>query len=255
MLQIEPTQHFTGITIQGDFNDFYELVEGIYRMVGREEDDTDLYYGVKNRLLGMCYELRHAYMGSRDMCLKFNGMNEDIMKLQKQIAPAQNVYYSVNILFPEAVFLAAAVPKMYVFSSVYYGVESKHKELNLPPVLYSDYLRDQANLQVFCAGVWQALGAVIGDEELEKLIKLMHRTNESYIHYATHYVDKCNVELLKADVEKRKDKLRNIARRIVKKPQAYINMELDLKYWSEEYDTSVYDLYDPKLEYPESIEW
>ena len=91
-----------------------------------------------------------------------------------------------------------------------------------------NYIRDKANLDVLCAGIWQALGEAIGDEELEKLIQLMQRADESFIYYATHYIDKCNIELLKTVVEKRKDKLRNIAKRIVKKPQAYMNMEAEL---------------------------
>lgn len=39
------------------------------------------------------------------------------MKWHEQITPTQNVYYSVEVLFPEA----ASLPKMYIFSSVYYN--------------------------------------------------------------------------------------------------------------------------------------
>lgn len=255
MLQTKPTEQFTGITIQGDHNDFYELVESIYRMTGLEEETMDFYYGVKNRLLGICYDIRHAFMGDRDIVLEDNGMNKELMKWHEKITPTQNVYYSVNILFPEAIFVAASVPRMYIFSSRYYGIGSKRTDMDMPPIPYSDYIRDKANLDVLCAGIWQALGEVIGDEELEKIMQLLQRTDESYIHYATHYIDKCNIELLKTDVEKRKDKLRNIAKRIVKKPQAYKNMEEDLKYWANEYKTTIYELEDPRIEYPEEFEW
>lgn len=84
---------------------------------------------------------------------------------------------------------------MYIFSSVYYGMKGKRTDTDchLPPLPYSDYIRDKANLDVLCAEIWQALGEVIGHEELEKLIHLMQRTDESYIHYVTHYIDKCNI--------------------------------------------------------------
>lgn len=257
MLQIKPTKHLTGITIKGDYKDFYELVESIYRLTGLEDDQTEVYYGVKNRLLGICYDIRHAFMGDRGVVLEENGMQEDIMKWHEQMIPARNVYYSVEVLFPEAVFVAASVPKMYIFSSVYYGAKGKrtNMEYELPPLPYADYIRDKANLDVLCAGIWQALGEVIGDEELEKLIQLMQRVDEGFIDYATHYIDKCNIELLKTDVEKRKDKLRNIARRIVKKPQAYKNMEADLWYWAKEHKTTIYELRDPEIEYPDDFEW
>lgn len=257
MLQVKPTEHLTGITIQGDYKDFYELVDSIYRITGLDDDPKEIYYGVKNRLLGMCYDIRHAFMGDRDIVLEDNGMSDEVMKWHEMITPTQNVYYSVNVLFPEAIFVAVSVPQMYIFSSVYYGMKGKRKEADdqLPPVPYSDYIRDKANLDVLCAGVWQALGKVIGDEELEKLIRLIQRTDESYIYYVTHYIDKCNIELLKTESDKRKDKIRNIAKRIVKKPQAYINMEDDLRYWAKEYKTSIYELQDPNIEYPEDFEW
>ncbi len=256
MLQTKPTEHLTGITIQGDYNDFYDLVESIYSMVGSEQiqGDETLYYGVKNRLLGVCYDIRHAFMGDRDLVLEDNGMNQEIMKWHAQITPTQNVYYSVNILFPEAIFVAASVPQIYPFSSLYYGVRGKRAEMGIA-MPYADYVRDKANLDVLCAGIWQALGTVVGDEELEKIIRLQQRIDDDYMHYATQYIDKCNVELLKTQVSKRKDKLRNIAKRIVKKTQAYYNLKDDLEYWAQEYGTSIYDLEDPRIQYPQDIEW
>lgn len=49
--------------------------------------------------------------------------------------------------------------------------------------------------------------------------------NNQYLNifdgYLIQYVDKCNAEYLKTTLEKRKNKLRNIAKRFVKKPDAY----------------------------------
>ena len=60
---------------------------------------------------------------------------------------------------------------------------------------------------------------------------------------------------MRTDVSKRKEKIKNIARRIIKKPQAYYNMERDLRYSAIEYGTNIYMLYDPRFEYPEDIDW
>lgn len=255
MLKTKPTKHLTGVTIQGDFKDFYDLVDSIYSITRLEEEQKELHYGVKCRLLGICYDIRHAFMGDREIILEDNGMDLEKMKWHKTVTPTKNVYYSVNVLFPEAIFVAAAVPQMYVFSLCYYGSKGQHAQINLPLIPYANYLRDKANLNVLCAGIWQALGEVIGDRELEKIVQLLQKNNESYINYATHYIDKCNIELLKADVDKRKDKLKSIAKRIVKKPQAYYNMEDDLKYLAKEYNTNIYDLEDLKHEYPKEVEW
>lgn len=255
MLQTKPTEHLMGITIQGDYNDFSELVDSIYSITRLEEDSKDMYYGVKNRLLGICYDIRHAYQGDRHVVLVDNNMDKDKMMWHEMITPEQNVYYSVEVLFPEAIFVAAAVPNMYIFSDKYYGSHANKSEMNIPPVPFSNLMRDKANLDVLCSGIWQALGRVIGDEELEKIIHSYHLARESYMDYATHYIDKCNIELYKTAVDKRKDKLRNIAKRIVKKPQAYFSMEQNLKYWAKEYKTTIYALEDSKLEYPEEIDW
>ena len=56
-------------------------------------------------------------------------------------------------------------------------------------------------------------------------------------------------------MRKLKDKIRNIAKRIMKKPQFYKNMEDELTYWADQYNITIYDLSDRRLKYPENIEW
>lgn len=100
------------------------------------------------------------------------------------------------------------------------------------------------------------LAEVIGDDEIEKLFKIRgHRYEDLFLNYATQYVDKCNIEYLKTAPEKRKDKLRNIAKRFVQQPDAYKNMKRDLEYSAKQYGCSFHELHDPKLKYPEEIEW
>ena len=77
MLRFKPTEHLTGVTIQGDLQDFYELTESIYRITGIVDDPTSAYYGVRNTLLAICYDIRHAYMGDRDI---FTVENHDRIK-------------------------------------------------------------------------------------------------------------------------------------------------------------------------------
>ena len=154
MISIKPTENLTGITICGDYTDFKELVDSIHRMTATEYDPTDLYFGVKMRLLGMCYDIRHAFMGDRDIIFKDNGMNSDKMKWHSLITPTQNVYYSVNILFPEAIFVAASAYRIYLSSRLLYGANGRvgAEDIYSPSFLYSDYIRDKANLNVLYAG-------------------------------------------------------------------------------------------------------
>ena len=262
MITAKPTEHLAGITLEGEYSDFYEIVESIYRMTGLEENYDDRYWSVKNRLLGICYDIRHAYMGDRTITLANNGVHDEMMKWTSMILPKQNVHYSVEVMFPEAVFVALSVPEMYVWSAIYYGdrarkLKKKNPDREMITQKYGDYLRDKAVLDTLCSVILSALAEVIGDEELEKLLHLkdLHSYGNAFEHYAAQYVDKCNVEYLKTVPEKRKDKLRNIAKRLANKPSAYDHMKWDLEDTARAHHCSIHQLRDPSLEYPEEIEW
>ena len=259
MITATPTEHLNGIMLEGEYDDFSELVDCIYRMTGLEDDYKDLYWSVKNRLLGMCYDIRHAYQGDRHVKLVDSGADEELMKWHSMILPRQNVHFAVEILFPEAVFVALSVPELYLMSYRYYGrtarsIKEKTSDPGFVPQTYADYVRDKALLDTLCSVILAALSKVIGDEELEKLI---HQKEGQYLfgNYAAQYVDKCNIDYLKTPLEKKKDKLRNIAKRLVKKPDAYNRLKQDLEYSAKIYGCSMHELHDPKIEYPEEMEW
>ena len=71
MITIKPTEHLVGINVQGDYYDFEGFVDAVHRLTGiyPEEDYSDPYYASCNRLLGICYDIRHAYQGDRDIYL------------------------------------------------------------------------------------------------------------------------------------------------------------------------------------------
>ena len=197
-------------------------------------------------------------MGDREVKLTDNGVHEEMMKYHSIILPKQDVRYSVNILFTEAVFVALSVSELYLPAMRYYGKRTKKQEEEtlFPSYRYSDYIKDKALLEGLSAVILGVLAEVIGEEEFEKVLKLK---NNQYFNifdgYLTQYVDKCNAEYLKTTLEKRKNKLRNIAKRFVKKPDAYLKMKRDLEYSAMEYKCNVHELYDPRPEYSEEIEW
>ena len=260
MITAKPTEHLTGIMLEGEYDDFYEMVESIYRMTGLEEDYADRYWSVKNRLLGICYDIRHAYQGDRKVKLADNGTDDELIKRHSMIMPKQNVHYAVEILFPEAVFVALSVPEMYFFSECYYGNQARKRKRNEPERIvfendYADYIRDKALLDTLCSVILSAFAKVIGDEELEQLLHLKGLRYMNFDNYAAQYVDKCNIDYLKTPPEKRKDKLRNIAKRLIRKPDAYNNLLHDLEYSARVHGCSIHELHNPKQKYPETIEW
>lgn len=252
MLTINPTKHLIGITIRGDYKDLRELEESVHGIIGLDDDPDGVYYGVKDRLRGICYDIHHASEGGGHVLLEKNGITEEIISSCSLTVPSENVYYSVEIFFPEALFIAAAIPEMCELAIEAYGSDTGEEGNGLP---LSRYYRDKANLLVLCTAIWQALGEAIGEEDTEKILTLYSLSSGDYKNYVIQYIDKCNVELLNAPEEKRKEKLRGIAKKIVKKPYEYFKIENDVEYWARERKTSIYKLYDPKLEYPEIQEW
>ena len=253
MIQTKPTEKLTGVTIQGDYDDFYQLTEAFHNAAGFEQVPKDPYYSVAIRVLGVCYDIRKAYQGDRDVVLIDNGMHEESMKQHGLITPKQNVYYSVNILFPEALFTAMSVKEL--LQTVRPRIGRKNAEAWERTYSQAMFLRDKAVIRMFCAGIWEAFADVTGNDEADRIIRLYQKTDESYYQYVSSFIDKLNVEYLKTGGDKRADKLRSIARRIAKKPDSYYRLEEDLKYQAKEYGTTIHDVAEADIEYPEEIIW
>lgn len=255
MIQAKVTKNLTGITIQGDYDDFNDLVNAIYRMTGVDSNEAGLYDEVKMRLLGLCYDIRHAYMGDREVVLKDNVLNEDLKEEMGIKNCEQNIYYSVNVLYPEALFLALAVSNMFICCNYYYG---KRDECDQEFKMFSsnsDYLKDKALLMLLSAVIFQSLEEVIGSDEFNKVYKLIEKSREYYIHYVTQYVDYCNLEFLKTNINKRKDKLIDITKKFIKPSKEYQRMEKRIKEYSQKHQIPIYAVEDDNLEYPNEIEW
>ena len=244
MITAAPTEHLTGVMLEGSYDDFYEIVDSIHRITELEGDYEDPYWSVENRLLGVCYDIRHAYQGDRHVRSTKDGKR-----------------YAVEILFPEALFVAFSVPAMFAIAHTRYGeraqkqLEMIYGESVMQASRYADYPRDRAMLELLCSTILSAFAEVIGDETFEKLMRSRSSQNSNYMFYAAQYVDKCNVEYLKTPHDKRANKLKNIARRLIKAPVAYYNLKRDFEFLAKEYGCSIHELHDPRLEYPEEIEW
>ena len=138
MLRIDNTPNDLGIQIHGDYDDLYELREAIFRYLDFYYDNqyallkamhedgrlskkafdgfSSDNYQVHEFLLALCYDIRHAYQGDRDVEFVDNHsdgigrsaeciyeipeeLREEYRK-QRANGSAGNVYYSVPILYP-----------------------------------------------------------------------------------------------------------------------------------------------------------
>lgn len=77
MIAIESTANHAGVTIKGDFFDLYALYDALHEVVG-DDYEYPYFYDVRLRVLALCYDLRHAFMGDREVAFVDNGLDEEI---------------------------------------------------------------------------------------------------------------------------------------------------------------------------------
>lgn len=85
MIISKPTPHGAGIFLYGDYNDLRSLHETIHELCA---EGGPLIGQVNEYVLGLAYDIRHAYQGDRDTLAMDSGTQKD--------AP----YYGVSILWP-----------------------------------------------------------------------------------------------------------------------------------------------------------
>jgi len=81
MIIVEKARDGNGIFLKGDFFDLDRLYFAIYKYTGFHGIDSKCtfpgYDAVCENLLGLCYEIRHAWQGDRNIEQVFNGIHED----------------------------------------------------------------------------------------------------------------------------------------------------------------------------------
>jgi hypothetical protein len=108
MLYVKNTPNNTGIAIYGDFMDFEGIYDALHTIVG-DEDEYLPYDAARLRVLGVCYDIRHALMGDREIEFVDNGMDEDKMRRLATITTDKNIYLAFNVLWPEILFVTMAL--------------------------------------------------------------------------------------------------------------------------------------------------
>lgn len=261
MLKIESTKNNTGVTISGDYDDLNTLYECMGNLTGFE-NAYEGYEGVILNCLGFMYDIRHAFMGDREVAMIDSGVHDEMQKWHGMIMPKKNMYYSVNILWPQAMFIVLAMndyielagdPKNYakVLAELPKEVAEKQKKC-LP---YSI-----AVVKLFQALMWQAFREVVGDNRYNRIYK--KTVNEytfikklEYRRFCTQYIDDISVKYIKTAVEKRPTKLAAYIKNIVEQSKDYYDMKESIREYAIRNNIAVTDIHLADIEYPEQIEW
>lgn len=213
MITIKNTENLTGISISGDFNDLDKLVDAFYAITIDEfSEKNKSHIGISTRVLGLCYDVRHALQGDREVELVSNGMDEDKIKFHSIIAPQNNVYYKCNYLYPEMFFVMLALNEL-VKLRIRELVKSKYvyNEALDKNVIWDDKI---ATIRSFQAEFVKCVKEVLTEASFARWLKIMNSDYINIEEIAGQYVDLQNIKYIKMTKEKRLKNLATIAKRI-----------------------------------------
>lgn len=256
MITITNTPNLTGVTISGDFDDLNNLVNAFHEIVIHEDSEKyQKYLEISNRVLGLCYDVRHAYQGDRAVELVDNNMTDEIMKWHSIITPKNNVYYSCNCFYPEMFVVMLALNEL---------VELRIKDLTKTKYIFKESMDKKviwdetiAIIRLFQAEFVKCVKDTLSGATFARWLNLM---NGSYIgieDITGQYVDLLNIKYINMTREKRLKNLSSIAKRITE-----FRYDLDHKEIKEvvaeaakEYQLEPGVIRLEGIDYPEDIEW
>jgi hypothetical protein len=249
MIFVTNTPNNAGVVIHGDFMDFDSLREALYAIVG-EEDEFTQFTSSRTRILGVCYDLRHANMGDREIEFIDNGMDEYKMKNLATISPDKNAYFVINTLWPETLFVMMALNdfvRLYVKKRVKL---SYHDMLDFH-IIWDDNI---AQARMFQAAITKCLRQILSQASFARVTHLLNKDYTWLEGYAEQYVDLLNIRFLDMDKEKRLKSLPTIAKRLSEEEAEYRKIKDEVYHEAKENNCAIDDIR-LSMEYPEEVDW
>ena len=250
MIFVKSTPNNAGVSIYGDHRDFEELYEAMHTVVGGEDEFTS-FSSARFRVLGVCYDIRHALMGDREIEPVDNGMAPDMMKRQGMIVPTQNIYLKINVLWPEILFVTMALND---FITLY--TRKKAGRNCYYPILDKQNIWDGAiaQVRVLQAAIDECIKETVADASYSRVKNLLIHSYTWLEDYATQYLDMLNCRFIKMDKEKRLKNIPTMAKRLAEQGEEYRRVEEEIEAVARENNCPVENVKSIE-EYPEDWEW
>lgn len=249
MITIESTANHAGVTIKGDFFDFNQLYNALHAVVG-DEDEFPSHYEARIRVLALCYDLRHAFMGDRGIAFVANGLDDELKRCHAIIAPDKNVYLTFNVLWPEVLFYTMALND---FVRLYANKLSKdlYRLFEDKNVAWDPNL---AQVRLFQATVFECIQQTVSPTVLARLRNMIFDEWLSFDGYTTQYLDVLNLRFLELDRDTRVKNISIMVKRLTEQGDEYQQYRAAVKKAAKTYGCSP-DAISLNVEYPEEIDW
>lgn len=238
MLSLRNTPNHAGVKISGDYFDLDALNKAIYHVIGNEKKYHN-YAGSRNRLLGIAYEIRHAAQGDRNIDPVFNGLTEHTKKQHSFIAPDKNIYFSVEILWPEMLYAIVAL--------------NDFMRLHKKDTEFPEWDPEIHFIRSFQALVLDCLHGQVPEEQYKLILKSFSQT-PTVKDYAIQYIDFLNLKYIDMHKQQRENSLAAVAVKIAVQDNDYQAFRQQVLAAANPAKKSIHEI-QFKAEYPEEIDW
>ena len=217
MITVNHTPNMTGVLVTGDCEDFEALYDALHMIVGKEEDAKGLLLA-RMHVLNLCYNLRHARMGNRNIGFQEHGIDPEQMKYMGVIGPAQNLNVSFELLWPEMLF------NVFVLNDFIRKYEKRQKA----------HLWDEniAIVRLVQGKILELASETMTPTQVTSFKKQATGTAANAFNYEkfyVQYIDQLNAEWIELSKEERSQKLSSFAKRasVVMKDYEYFKEYVD----------------------------
>lgn len=249
MLTLRNTPNEAGIEISGDFLDLDSLYMALHEVVG-DEGEFHNYENARLRVLGVCYDLRHAIMGDREVEFVPNGMDPHRMKLMSIVTGEKNLYYKCHVYYPEALFVSIALND---FVRLYAKRRAKSA---FSPLLDKKNIWDPsiAQVRLFQAAIMGCVAHTVTEASFSRMRNLMYKDYTWTEYYITQYLDMLNIRYLEMDKEERTKALPTMVKRLCEQGTEYRDMEREIRELAREHRCPIEEI-SLIADYPEEVDW
>jgi hypothetical protein len=250
------TEKFAGVSVAGDIHDFRNLVDAFHDL---SIDETDIrnqcYLNMSIRTLGLCYDIRHALMGEREVILGDNGINENIMRFHSLAAARSNVYYRCNCLYPEMCYVMVSLNTL-IHLRLRKLVRSRYEfdTIGSPVVAWARTIAAVRGLQ---SAFSSCVKEVLTPHSNSRLLKLMNNDYCMIENMYLQYLDTLNVEYLSYPPGKRQKNILRFAKRVgeYRSDKVHEKIRRDVQNAALKFNCSPEQIRIRELEYPAEIDW
>ena len=255
MIRMEMTARLLGIRVSGGVDEFRDLLEALYQLVPQEVGTEPLPADMLgNRVLGLCYDLRHAARGDHGVVLTEDSIVCDITGEGHESVDLKTAVCYFEVLYPEL---------CYQLMGIEYLIERRCLELT------RKHYRDPYALK----GAWdmvttlsrqpqaaflRCMGEALPAARFAGLVDAMEHGWRNLSGMYVQYLDHLNLEFLRMRPEQREGQFDRIIQRMTgyAAQDDYQEMARTLEADATRYRAAVNDLeLDEEDRYPEEYDW